>query len=76
MTADNFGAFKMTTSSKITESPWFTTPEAAEYLGLHPGTLRRWRIDGSGPQVCRAGNAVRYRRNHLDEFLERSIANQ
>lgn len=59
----------MTTSDRPMESPWFTTPEAAEYLGLHPGTLRRWRVDGKGPQVRRAGRAVRYHRSDLDDFL-------
>jgi excisionase family DNA binding protein len=51
------------------ESPWFTTAQAAHYLGLHPGTLRRWRIDATGPTAHRAGRAVRYHRDDLDTYL-------
>ena len=62
----------MTVQSGLNESPWYTTAQAARYLGLHPGTLRRWRIDASGPAAHRAGRAVRYHRDDLDAYLLRA----
>lgn len=41
-----------------------TPSELAERLKIHPGTLRRWRMDGEGPRWIKLGNAqssaVRY----------------
>ena len=47
------------------------TKEAAEYLGLSPYTLERWRYLGKGPRFIRVGSkSVRYRQTDLDAFLE------
>ncbi len=46
-----------------------TTREAADYLGLAPATLNKWRCLGVGPAFVRLGRAIRYRRDHLDAFL-------
>ena len=62
----------MTNFSNAEESPWFNTAQAAQYLGLHPGTLRRWRIEARGPIAHRAGAAVRYHRNDLDAYLQQA----
>ena len=41
-----------------------TPNELAERLKIHPGTLRRWRMDGEGPRWIKLGDtqssAVRY----------------
>jgi len=54
-------------------TPPLTTPKAAEYLSVRPGTLEVWRTQGKGPRFVRLGRAVRYRCKDLDEFLERNL---
>lgn len=45
---------------------------AAEYLGVHPATLMRWRQDGYAPPhyVYPGVRAIKYSLSELDEFLE------
>jgi len=51
----------------------YTTPQAAEFLGLEPETLEAWRRRGGGPKYVKYGNspraAVRYRLQDLEAFL-------
>jgi hypothetical protein len=56
------------------EDVLFDESHAATYLGGsdHPisvRTLQRWRFDGVGPDWCRVGRLVRYRRSALDRYL-------
>jgi hypothetical protein len=44
--------------------------EAAEWLGLEPATLRRWRWAGTGPTFRKIGFAVRYTPDDLRTFIE------
>lgn len=44
------------------------TPEAAEYLGVAPATLAKWRVFGGGPQYVKMGRAVAYDPDVLDEW--------
>lgn len=46
-----------------------TSEQAASYLQLHTQTLHNWRVSGRGPQYCKIGSAVRYRRADLDAWL-------
>lgn len=46
-----------------------TTQEAAQYLGLAPATLNKWRVYKTGPRFFKLGRAVRYRRDDLDAYL-------
>lgn len=50
---------------------YFTTSQAAEYLGRSRFTLGAWRKTDAGPPYCRFGYAVRYRRIDLDAWAER-----
>lgn len=50
-----------------------TTIEAARYVRLGKATLERFRVQGTGPQYCKLGGAVRYRRVDLDAWLENSL---
>jgi predicted DNA-binding transcriptional regulator AlpA len=45
------------------------TPAAAEYLGLKPATLEKYRIVGGGPDFVRIGRAVIYEREALDTWF-------
>ena len=49
----------------------WNTPQAAQYIGIKPGTLAKWRRHGHGPRFLRIGhNTVRYRKADVDAFLE------
>jgi len=48
----------------------YTTPLAAEYLGLSPATLETMRVRGGGPVFVKLGRRVVYRREDLDSWLE------
>jgi excisionase family DNA binding protein len=58
------------TISSVDERLW-TEQEAADYLQVAVGTLRRWRAEGTGPPALRVGRNVRYRRSDVDGWLER-----
>jgi excisionase family DNA binding protein len=59
------------TPSSSQASRWLTTTEAAEYLGLEPGTLCVWRSTGRySMPYHKVGRAVRYLRDDLDAWLE------
>ncbi|HEC32598.1 MAG TPA: DNA-binding protein [Deltaproteobacteria bacterium] len=44
--------------------------EAARFLGLAPQTLRNWRSQGKGPSYVKIGNAVRYRMEDLEKYIQ------
>jgi len=52
---------------------FFSTQEAANYLKLKKNTLEVWRLKGKGPSFCKMGRTVRYRKQDLDKFIERSL---
>lgn len=55
-------------NSSSTKS-FLTTQEAAEYLGLKPSTLEKWRVVGGGPEFRKlGGRSVRYHRDDLDAW--------
>ena len=47
---------------------YLNTHQAAEYLGLSPRTLDRYRVKGSGPIYHRFGGRVRYVAEDLDDW--------
>ena len=49
-----------------------TDVEAADFLGLKPKTLARWRWKGQGPVFRKVGRKVRYARNDLEEYIASS----
>ena len=56
----------------MTTSPLFRENEPADYLGLAPKTLARWRWAGKGPKFRKLGAAVRYAVTDLDAFIASS----
>ena len=47
------------------------TEQAAEYIGVHVQTLKRWRQEGYGPEYRRVGRRkIVYDREALDRFLD------
>ena len=57
------------------KSEWVRTPEAADYLGVHVETVRRWAREGVLP-AAKLGNrgGFRFKRQDLDTFLEKRRA--
>lgn len=52
-------------------SPWLTTEQAAEYLGIGPRLLSEMRATNTGPTYRRVGvKLVRYHRDALDAWME------
>lgn len=50
------------------------TTEAADYLGLNPGTLANMRAAGAGPRYVRFGKrAIRYRIADCDAFTDAHV---
>lgn len=54
---------------------WLTTREAAKLIGVHPGTLANWRVQGGGPPFKETTvgrfRFVRYRPEDVDKFVEK-----
>ena len=51
---------------------YLTTEELAKRWAVAPNTLRRWRVDGTGPGFVKLGtgirSAVRYRIDDIEEY--------
>jgi hypothetical protein len=43
--------------------------EVADYLGLKPTTLNKWRWLGCGPNYIKVGSSVRYRWEDVEAWL-------
>jgi len=56
-------------SQRDTESIWLDLSEAAEFLGVHFTTLRRWADAGQAPCIRTPGGRRRFRRGELASFL-------
>jgi len=54
--------------------PLYRTRNAAQYLGVSPGTVTNWRLRNCGPAWLNLGvgkyGAVRYRRSALEAFIQ------
>jgi len=47
-----------------------TRKEVAEFLGVQPGTLARWKWAGTDcPPCVKVGRSVRYRRSDVEAWL-------
>jgi excisionase family DNA binding protein len=50
--------------------PWLTTPEAAAYLCIAPGTVRNLVCSDRLPRHGTPGTRLRFRRSELDAYAE------
>lgn len=54
---------------------WLPSKEAAEYLGVEPSTLAKWRYRNVGPRYsCAMGRDPRYQLSELNAFMTSAIA--
>jgi len=57
--------------TKLTD--YLQTAEAAEYLGIHHNTLRKWAARGDIPMHRNPANGYRlFKRSDLDVFLKKT----
>jgi excisionase family DNA binding protein len=55
----------------VQSSPLLSRVQAAEYLGLRPGTLAIWAMSSKhGLRVIKVGKLAKYRKSDLDAWLE------
>jgi predicted DNA-binding transcriptional regulator AlpA len=61
----------MTQILKIDPSyiPLLTSAQAAALVGLSRSSLNKMRVYGSGPNFCKLGRTVRYRRDDLAAWV-------
>jgi excisionase family DNA binding protein len=59
----------MTDSESKAFGTWLKLNEAADYLGVHFTTLRRWADDGKVPCIRTPGGRRRFRKSELDAFV-------
>ncbi len=57
------------TQSREVAAQLYTTADAAVILGRAPITLRRWRMDGTGPSYILMNNRALYTRDALVAFI-------
>ncbi len=62
-------ALPLPDSLSIFEPGAFSTPLAADYLGLSPATLETLRTRGGGPAFAKLGRRVVYARQDLDRWI-------
>lgn len=46
-----------------------TTDQAAEFIGIKPDTLYRWRKEGRGPAFVKSRGFVRYTAEALNQWI-------
>lgn len=49
-----------------------TATEVAKVLRVHPGTVRRWMVDGTLPGI-RVGRQIRFRRSDVESLLTATV---
>lgn len=49
------------------------TTEASLYVGLSVPTLKKYRLDGTGPRYARIGSKIVYRPTDLDAYVEKHL---
>ncbi|MBF8286101.1 MAG: DNA binding domain protein, excisionase family [Anaerolineales bacterium] len=58
------------TEHNISEQSWVSIKEAAQWLGVHPTTLRRWVDAGEIPVMLTPGGHRRFSVSDIERFAE------
>lgn len=53
-----------------TPEPLYTESETASILRTSRLTLRRWRINGTGPRHTKMGKSILYRASEIERYIE------
>lgn len=60
----------LSSSSPHAPEEWLTLTDAAEQLGIHPSTLRRWANDGKIPVMVTPGGHRRFLQADVTQFAQ------
>ena len=56
--------------SDINAEKWISIDEAAEYLGVKPGTIRDWIRKGKDIPANKVGRQWKFKRSELDSWIK------
>lgn len=62
---------QLITKTNVPMPQYFTSDQAALYLGLDPKSMKDWRYRKAGPSYDKIGNRIRYKQGDLDSFRRR-----
>ncbi|MEM6820318.1 MAG: helix-turn-helix domain-containing protein [Verrucomicrobiota bacterium] len=57
----------------VSEYPLMTRKEVAALLNVHPGSVKRYQLNGSLPAIHINSRVLRYRREDVDAFLRSAM---
>lgn len=63
---NSFGGVEM---ADVTTDKWINIDEAAEYLGVKPGTIRDWIRKGKGIPAHKIGKLWKFKCSELDRWV-------
>jgi excisionase family DNA binding protein len=43
--------------------------QLAEFLGIKPDTIRKWRVFKKGPRAIKVGHLIRYREADVEDWI-------
>ena len=66
----------MSTMTNTNDVSWLSTGAVAERYGVPEATVRKWRIQGTGPLGVRLGKHVRYSVVELERWERDQVAKQ
>lgn len=53
---------------------FLTDKQVSQRIGIPVATLRRWRLNGTGPRYNKFGRSVRYNASEVVDYIERTVA--
>lgn len=54
----------------VANDNWISIDEAAEYLGVKPGTIRDWIRKDKGVPAHKVGKLWKFKRSELDAWIQ------
>lgn len=58
------------TMAELNMDKWINIDEAAEYLGVKPGTIRSWIRNNKGIPAHKIGKQWKFKASELDEWVK------
>lgn len=56
--------------AEVANDNWINIDEAAEYLGVKPGTIRDWIRKDKGVPAHKVGKLWKFKRSELDAWIQ------
>ena len=58
------------TMAEVSNEKWISVEEAADYLGVKPGTIRDWIRKGKDIPAHKVGKQWKFKCSELDEWIQ------